>query len=137
MLKHNVWACCNFVIVTRTPPVEVHRPIVTYLQFQIQVGFSILSMFRPRPASHTHFRHWHPYGLNSSIDYSIMNDQENVRELLYSEFFNPANPAINTARAAFDRICWKQLDSRPAGARAKIQAEVHHIIRTCGGGIAA
>ena len=27
-------------------------------------------MCRPRAASHAHFRHRHPYGLNSSIDYS-------------------------------------------------------------------
>jgi len=27
------------VIYTRTPPVEVHRPVVTYLQFPIQVCF--------------------------------------------------------------------------------------------------
>jgi len=56
---------------TRTPTVEAHRPI-NYLQFPIQVCFSILSVCPPRPASHAHFRHQHPYGLNSSIDVRII-----------------------------------------------------------------
>jgi len=58
--------CCLFR--TRTPPVEAHRPVVTYLQFPIQVCSPWLSVCRPRPASHAHFRHRHPYSLNSSID---------------------------------------------------------------------
>jgi len=60
---------CLFFIVTKMPPVEAHQPVVTYLQFLIQVCFSILSVCRPRPVSHGHFCHRHPYGLNSSIDY--------------------------------------------------------------------
>jgi len=71
---------CNIVVYcigsdvlsyTRTPPVEAHQPVVTYLQFPIQVCFSILSVCRPRPASHAHFRHRHPYGLNGSIDIAL------------------------------------------------------------------
>jgi len=53
---------------TRTPPVEVHRPIATYLQFPIHVCFPCLSVCRPRPDSQAHFPHRHPYGLNSSTD---------------------------------------------------------------------
>jgi len=60
---------------TRKPPIETHRPVVTYLQFSIQVCFSILSLCRPRPAlpaSHAHVRQGHiPQlicGFNSSID---------------------------------------------------------------------
>jgi len=56
---------------TRTPPVEAQRPVVTYLQFPIQVCFSILSVCRPRPDSHAHLRHRHPCGLNSSSDYTL------------------------------------------------------------------
>jgi len=54
--------------ITRTPPVQAHRPIVTYLQLPIQVCFSILSVCRPRPSVTDNFRHRQPYGLNSSID---------------------------------------------------------------------
>ena len=57
---------------TRTPPVEVHRPITTYLQFPIQVCFPWLSVCQPRPDSQAHFPHRHPYGLNSSIDNAKM-----------------------------------------------------------------
>ena len=59
------------VLITRTPPVEAHRPVVTYLQFPIQVCFSIRSVCRPRPAKHAHFRRRHPCGLNSSIDFYV------------------------------------------------------------------
>jgi len=46
--------------------------VVTYLQFPIiQTCFSLLSVCRPRPASHAHFRHRQPSGLNSSIDSTI------------------------------------------------------------------
>ena len=53
--------------------------------------------------------------------YSIVNHQENVRQLLCWEFFNPANLAINAAGSRFDQICWKQPDSVPAGA------EIRHV----------
>ena len=43
------------------------RLVVTYLQFLIQVCFSILSVCRPRLASHAHFRHRQPSGLNCSM----------------------------------------------------------------------
>ena len=82
IVSFEFYNACNGVLVkrfflhvnsTRTPPVEVHRPVVTYLQFPIQVCFSILSVCRPRPASHANFRHRHIpeliCGFNSSIDY--------------------------------------------------------------------
>jgi len=66
---------------TRTPPVEAHRPYFSnivadrkfstgcYLFTVSNSGrFSILSVFRPRPVSHAHFRHRHPSGLNSGIE---------------------------------------------------------------------
>jgi len=41
-------------IITRTPPVEDHRPVVTYLQFSIQVCFLSLSVCRDtQPATPT------------------------------------------------------------------------------------
>jgi len=60
-----------FISHTKTPPVEAQRPVVTYLEFPIQVCFSILIVYRSRPARHAHFRHRHPCGLNSSVDVSL------------------------------------------------------------------
>jgi len=44
------------------------RLVVAYLQFPIQVCFSILSVCRPCPASRAH-HHRQPCGFNNSIDY--------------------------------------------------------------------
>jgi len=48
--------------------------VVTYLQFPIQVCFSILSVYRPRPASHAHLRHRQPCGFNNSNDFVVSDD---------------------------------------------------------------
>jgi len=52
---------------TRTPAVEAHRP-VTYLQFPIEVCFSVDDAQPATPTVTDNFRHQQPYGLNSSID---------------------------------------------------------------------
>jgi len=62
---------------TRTPPVEAHRPVVTYLQFPIQVCFSVDHAQPATPTVINNFRHRQPYGLNSSIDVDIMAGQIN------------------------------------------------------------
>jgi len=64
-------------------PLEAHRPVVTYLQFPIQVCFSILSVCRPRQASHAHSRHRYPYGVNSSIDAVVACMTVSTREFCY------------------------------------------------------
>ena len=53
---------------TKTPPVEAHRPVITYLQFPIQVCFSVDHAQPATPLITDNFRRRQPYGLNSSID---------------------------------------------------------------------
>jgi len=59
-------------IETRTPPVEAHRPVVTYLQFPIQVCFPCNDHAQPAADKATikgaHFRHRQPCEINGSVD---------------------------------------------------------------------
>jgi len=74
----NIEQCsCGDYSSTRTPPVEAHRPVVTYLQFSIQVCFSVDHAQPATPTVIDNFRHRQPYGLNSSIDADIMAGQIN------------------------------------------------------------
>jgi len=48
-----------------SPKANYCEAAVTYLQFPIS---GLLSMQRPRPASHAHFTHRQPCEINSSLD---------------------------------------------------------------------
>ena len=80
MLGDNAAFCQTRTSLVKVAPVHFsnnsadrkkHTAAVTYLRFWIQVCFSILSVCRPRPASHAYFRHWHIPELISGVDSSI------------------------------------------------------------------